>query len=150
MRAPRSLSTSVALIAALALVLIAATTTMAGGRPLSAAMTGVEEVPIGDLDGTGSASFTLNQGQGTICFSWTAQDISLPVTASHIHVAPAGTAGPVVVPLTADDDDGVASGCVSGVSKDLVKAIRQNPSGYYVNVHNAEFPGGAVRGQLEK
>jgi hypothetical protein len=26
--------------------------------------------------------------------------------------------------------------------------IRSNPSGFYVNVHNAKFPGGAIRGQF--
>jgi hypothetical protein len=40
-------------------------------------------------------------------------------------------------------------GCVTA-DKDLIKDIRQNPENYYVNVHNAAFPGGAVRGQLEK
>ena len=31
-----------------------------------------------------------------------------------------------------------------------MKDIRQNPEGYYFNVHNGDFPGGAVRGQLTK
>jgi hypothetical protein len=30
----------------------------------------------------------------------------------------------------------------------LAQKIADNPSGYYVNVHNATFGAGAVRGQL--
>ena len=28
--------------------------------------------------------------------------------------------------------------------------INRNPSAFYVNVHNGDFPNGAVRGQLSK
>ncbi len=145
---PRRLSIGIA-VAALSLALTG--TTLAAGRPLAGPqMTGAQEAPTpGDPDGTGSATFTLNQGRGQVCFSWTVQDIALPVTGSHIHIAPPGQGGPVVVPLTGSDADGVASGCVSA-DPELIKAIRQNPGAYYVNVHNAEFPGGAVRDQLEK
>jgi hypothetical protein len=71
-----------------------------------------------------------------------------PATAAHIHVGAAGVAGPVVVPLA--PPTGTSSGCVTGVSPELIKAITQNPQNYYVNVHNAEFPAGALRGQLSK
>ena len=58
-------------------------------------------------------------------------------------------AGPIVVSLTAPDANGLARGCVTVKRADL-RDIRWNPKMYYVNVHNAAFPGGAVRGQLSK
>lgn len=38
--------------------------------------------------------------------------------------------------------------CLTGLDKNLLKDILRNPESYYVNVHNAAFPNGAVRGQL--
>lgn len=120
-----------------------------GGRPLTATLTGAAEVPgPGDPDGSGTALITLNPGQQEVCFELSVSDIA-PATAAHIHVAPAGTAGPVVVPLAAPTD-GTSKGCVQDVDRDLIRAILHDPEQYYVNVHNAEFPPGAVRGQLSK
>jgi hypothetical protein len=119
-----------------------------GGRPLATTMTGAAEVPgPGDPDGSGTASITLNPGQGQVCFELTVSAIAT-ATAAHIHVGPAGVAGPVVVGL-APPTSGTSSGCVSA-DPELIKAIIQNPEEYYVNVHNADFPAGAVRGQLSK
>ena len=87
------------------------------------------------------------KGQGTIEYELTVENIA-PPTAAHIHIAPPGSPGPVVVPLTAPTD-GSSSG-VAQVDKELIKAIRKNPENYYVNVHNAVHPAGAVRGQLTK
>jgi hypothetical protein len=120
----------------------------AGGRPFTVTMTGADEAPgPADPDGSGTAHFTLNQGQGEICFELSVSNIA-PATASHIHEAAADVPGPIVVPLT-PPTNGTSSGCVD-VDPELIKAIRQNPEEYYVNVHNAEFPSGAVRGQLSK
>lgn len=136
-------------VAAGALTGFAVSTAVAGGRPLSTQMTGAAEAPDpGDPDGTGTASITVNPGQGEVCFELTVADIE-PATAAHIHVGPVGVAGPVVVALTAPTD-GSSSGCVDGVARELAKDLIQNPEAYYVNVHNAEFPAGAVRGQLGK
>ena len=122
---------------------------VAGGRPFTTTMTGAEEAPgPGDPDGSGTAHFTLNQGQREVCFRLTVSGIA-PATAAHIHRAPPGVPGPVVVPLT-PPTSGSSSGCVADVDAGLIKAIRQDPEAYYVNVHNADFPGGAVRGQLSK
>lgn len=128
-----------------------ASTAFAGGRPLTADMTGTNEFPgPGDSDGTGTARLTLNQGQGEICWSISVENITLPATAAHIHPGAAGTAGSPIVTLGAPGADGTSVGCVDGIAKSLVKQIRKNPSAYYVNVHNADFPSGAVRGQLSK
>jgi hypothetical protein len=123
------------------------------GRPLATTLTGAAEVPgPGDPDASGTAFITLNQGQGEVCFELSWAGIDGTVTAAHIHVGSATVAGPVVVPLFAGAFAGTdsASGCVSGVSEELIKAIRQDPANYYVNIHSDVFPAGAVRGQLAK
>ncbi len=131
-------------VVVMALALLPAVPALAGGRPLSAELTGAAEVPgPGDPDGSGFATVTLNQGLGEVCWDVTFSDIADPF-AAHIHVGAADAFGPVVVTLTP------GSGCVDGVDPGLIKAIRQNPSGYYVNVHTPEFPPGAIRGQLSK
>ena len=119
-----------------------------GGRPLTATLTGEAEVPgPGDPDGSGTANVRVNPGQGCISYDLTVENIQ-PATAAHIHEAPAGSAGGVVVGLDAPTD-GTSSGTVT-VDREEAKDIVQNPDEYYVNVHNAEYPGGAVRGQLSK
>jgi CHRD domain-containing protein len=121
----------------------------AAGRPFTTTLTGADERPgPGDPDGTGTASITLNQGKGEVCFHLVVSGIA-PATAAHIHLAPPTDPGPIVVPL-APPTTGESSGCVSDVDPELIKAIRQDPDAYYVNVHNAEFPAGALRGQLSK
>ena len=119
-----------------------------GGRRLTTRLSGAAEVPgPGDPDGTGRAVITLNQGQSQVCFELTVSNIA-PATAAHIHEGVVGQAGGVVVTLT-PPTTGSSKDCISA-SAELIKNIRQNPAGYYVNVHNQDFPDGAVRGQLAK
>ena len=119
-----------------------------GGRPLSTTLTGAAEVPgPGDTDGTGTASITLNHGKGEVCYELTVDKIAA-ANAAHIHVGAVDKAGPPVANLT-PPTNGSSKGCVE-LEKDKIKDILQNPANYYVNVHNAEFPDGAVRGQLGK
>ncbi len=133
------------LLTVLALTSIAA----ASGRTFTTTLTGAVEVPPGDPDGTGTATITLMPGTAQVCWEIQVSGITLPATASHIHEAPAGVAGPVVIPLSAPDANGFSSGCAN-VAREQILEIMRDPEGYYVNVHNVDYPSGALRGQLSK
>jgi CHRD domain len=100
--------------------------------------------------GTGTATITIDRNARTLCYTITTQNVALPLLAAHIHEAPVGEAGPVVVPLFTQPVNAATVGptCLTDLDKNLLKDIIRNPENYYVNVHNAPFPNGAVRGQL--
>jgi hypothetical protein len=139
------------LLTVLALTSIAAY----GGRQFTTTLTGEAEVNAlgvpnqGDPDGIGTAIITLNYGQSAICWEISVSGITLPATAAHIHEATVTAPGPVVVPLSAPDASGFSSGCAT-VDRAEIKDIIQHPEEYYVNVHNVDYPSGALRGQLSK
>lgn len=134
------------LVVITAFVLTAAVA-QAGGKTLTATLTGAAEVPgPGDPDGSGEATVTLNSGRGEICYELSVTLIA-PAVAAHIHVGTVTVAGPVVVSLVPPTP--TSSGCTSA-DPVLIKAIMKNPEQYYVNVHNADYPAGALRGQLSK
>jgi hypothetical protein len=145
----------VLLIGALLATLVLAVAAYAdgGGRPFSIPLTGAAEAPgPGDPNATGQADLRLNQGQREVCFEISWANVDGTVNAAHIHIAPVGDPGPVIVPLFAGSFGGTdaVSGCVDA-PRDLIKAIRKNPSAYYVNVHSLpSFGPGAIRGQLSK
>ena len=119
------------------------------GKKLTVVLTGAAEVlGPGDTNGSGTASVWLNQGQTQVCYEISVSNIEV-ATMAHIHEGAADAAGPVVITLMTPGADGKSKGCVDA-SADLIKRIRQTPENFYVNVHNAAFPDGAVRGQLAK
>jgi hypothetical protein len=109
---------------------------------LSATLDGPSETPPGDPNGTGAFSATVDADKGSFCYTISSEGIAAP-TAAHVHTGAAGVAGGPVISI----DPKGTNECVS-VEPDVLKAIVDNPAGYYVNIHNADFPGGAVRGQL--
>jgi len=121
-------------------------TPTSGGRAFDVVLTGETESPTGDPVGTGTSTVRLRAGQGQICYELSVSNLAT-AAAAHIHRAAAGASGPVVVPLTTPSAAGSSSGCAT-VVRTLVAAILADPASYYVNVHTAEFPAGAVRGQL--
>jgi hypothetical protein len=115
--------------------------------PMTTTLSGSAEVPgPGSPDGTGQAMVTIDPAQATVCYDLTVT-LAPPAAAAHIHRGAADASGPVVVPFDAPSS-GSSSGCVQGVDAALIADIMQSPAGFYVNVHNPDFPQGAIRGQL--
>jgi CHRD domain len=161
----RALFPVAAALAAAGVSTIAMTTSSAGAGPeattsalpptagLFAQLRGVKEVSpagrrgAGDPDGYGSFS-AITPGGNRLCYGYAVFNILKP-TAAHIHRGGAGVNGPVVIPLGLSrlGSPGTISGC-GPVPAALITQIRTNPGGFYVNVHNGPYPGGAIRGQL--
>jgi hypothetical protein len=118
-----------------------------------AKLSGANEVPgPGDPDGTGKGKVEIDVAAGEVCFKFSWEDIATP-TLGHIHHAPTGVAGPIVVglldnipPDVLESDDDVR-GCVNA-DPALLADIVAHPDQYYMNLHNPRFPAGAIRGQL--
>jgi CHRD domain len=154
----------------LALTVLLATGGVATARQttvtLTARLSGAQEVPAADPDGSGKAFVMIDVEAGEVCFDIKSlSDVGTP-NRGHIHEGAAGVNGPIVVPFfelrvppadpgapaTDPRNDALESGrlmdCVPGDPVILARIVA-NPGGFYVNVHNARFPGGALRCQLE-
>ena len=123
------------------------------GTTLSTQLTGAQECNnagqcgVGDPDGAGTAVVRFRPDAGLVCFDIAVQNIRLPSVGAHIHRGAAGSNGPIVVGFRAPEASGTSSGCVTAAAA-LINEIVANPTGFYVNVHTTDFPGGAIRGQL--
>lgn len=121
------------------LALALAVPVAAQAQSLSAILTGANEVGGGDPDGVGFATVSFNGG--TISYAVLVNGIGAP-TAAHIHRGTIGQNGDPVVTFNPPAFGSTAA------DPGLLAEILANPSQFYVNVHTAEFPSGAVRGQL--
>lgn len=110
-----------------------------------ATLSGANEVPPCDADGSGTATITITGT--TVAYGITVANIDLPPVAQHIHIGAAGTNGAIVVNLPGTWVGNTLTGTTTTTPAQAA-AIIANPSGFYVNVHTTLCPGGAVRGQL--
>lgn len=115
---------------------------MPGSGAARVTLSGGEEVPPVNTEGSGSGSFRLAD-DGTISGSVTTKGV--PGTMAHIHLGAAGKNGPVIVPLNKKGDTySVPAG--RKLSASQVKAFKAGE--LYVNVHSNKHKGGEVRAQL--
>jgi hypothetical protein len=144
-----------------AVLLVTTAMALADGRPLATTLSGAEEVTTppggpapGDPNGTGTAELTLNAGMEEVCYELTWANLDGTVQRAHIHEAPAGVNGGITVSLFEGESfagTGSASGCDLGdATRDEIRRILNDPSGFYVNIHDTVRPAGAIRGQLDR
>lgn len=151
-----------AVIAAFTLLMVLMPGQAAIGKPFDdrflVKLSGENEVPAtehGKADRV-NARVTL-VGDGEICVKFSQIKLTdgeaLPV-AGHIHAAPAGVNGPVVVHLFGGGGGSPAAPAdypvevCSTAAQTTYDAILADPSSYYVNLHNPTHPAGVMRGQL--
>ena len=125
-------------------------------------MTGAQEPGgTGDPNASGSATLTLSPGAKEVCYALSWANVGNTtddrVWGGHIHIGPAGVNGDIFIHLfggppaemnTSFLGTDSTSGCVDAPSSAIARVIA-NPSGYYVNIHSNDYPGGAIRGQLD-
>lgn len=140
-------------IAALAVVGLAPASQAHGSKAkYEVELSGDNEVPPVATDGEGEARFRV-RSDGTVRFRVVVEDLRAPVAAAHIHMAPAGVNGPVIVDLLANADRVRTNGDKTKFRGSFVMPdgfiANANAGLLYVNVHTSAVPSGEVRGQLE-
>jgi hypothetical protein len=109
-------------------------------------MVGANEVPAASSSGSGFARFTFNDQTRELTYAvWLRGLSSNQVTASHIHRAPPGVAGPPVYTLATAPFDSIA-GSITLTEADVADLKAGN---FYVNIHSTGNPAGFARGQLK-
>ncbi|HEX7188806.1 MAG TPA: CHRD domain-containing protein [Actinomycetes bacterium] len=98
----------------------------------------------GDPNGRGQFSWSLDGRE--LCYLLSVRRIGT-AAAAHIHRGRIGVAGPVRVELEAPRP--ASADCVT-LSSTLSTALREHPRRFYVNVHTAAYPNGAIRAQLTR
>ena len=112
-----------------------------GGLRLTAALN-----PVSGASGSGSAVVRIDVRRARLCYRLTTS--GLTATAAHIHEHVGS--GPVVVPLATPNENGGSQGCTDEVDPALLRRIANDPSHFYVNVHTAALPRGAIQGDLTR
>ncbi|MFI5689557.1 CHRD domain-containing protein [Streptomyces sp. NPDC051636] len=161
--AARRKSLTVAAVAVAAAGCIAGTaipaqaTTGHAGRAatiLAASLRGANEVPVaggpavGDKDGAALEFLKVQGNKVSVAVAW--RHTGKP-TSLHIHQGAKGTNGGVKIDFgkLLDKATGhTVTGTVKVNDTALLKKLTTDPGSFYANLHTAEFPGGAVRGQL--
>jgi hypothetical protein len=161
----------IAAIAVLTAVLVAGPAIRANekGQKFRAELSGGEEVPAVTTETNGRARIVFNEDETKLEFELRVRK-GLRVRQAHIHCAPEGVNGPIIVFLAGNHNPGwdvdgawvdnatatdanivaqTATGCPSVITnlRELAEEMRRGNT--YVNVHTTANPSGEARGQLE-
>ena len=106
-------------------------------------LSGAEEVPPVTTSATGTGTITVRPDRSV---NGSVTTTGINATMAHIHQAPRGANGPVIVPLTKTGENTWSVPTGSTLTEAQYEAYRAG--NLYVNVHSAAFPGGELRAQL--
>jgi CHRD domain/Bacterial Ig domain/PKD-like domain/Ig-like domain CHU_C associated/CS domain len=114
---------------------------------VSTTLSGASEVPANASTATGIVSGTFDKVTKQLLLTISFNGLSANASAAHIHKGAVGANGGVVigfsgVPAATSGSFTYSGTLTAGQETDLLAGL------YYVNVHNASFPGGEIRGQL--
>ena len=107
-------------------------------------LSGSQEVPPVNTGASGSATVAVGADCSVIA---SVTVTGMTANAAHIHQAPAGANGPVIVPFTKSGDNAFVAPPGAKMNEAQCAAYRQGNT--YVNVHSAAHPPGEVRAQLK-
>ena len=127
---------------------------------LKATLSGSNQVPADSSLGTGTATLTFLTASQTIMYDVVYSGLSTSALEAHIHFGPAGANGPIILPFMPSPSG--TSGELMGMLS-AANLINQGSSGIntfsdianaglagklYVNIDDANYPSGEIRGQL--
>jgi hypothetical protein len=130
------------LAAAMSLALLAFSAT-AFGADIKVTLSGANEVPPVTTSATGGGTVTVG-ADGAVSGGVTTTGVA--GTAAHIHEAPAGKNGGVIVPMVKSGDSGWTFAPGAKLTEAQMASLKAG--NLYINVHSAANPGGELRGQL--
>jgi hypothetical protein len=106
-----------------------------------AQLSGAQEVGPNSSTATGTGSVIFDPA--TLGITYKMQHTVVDAVAGHIHQAPVGVNGPVIVPFTL-----VGQGASGTATLTADQATALQAAGLYMNIHSNAFPGGEIRGVL--
>ncbi|MDB5365615.1 MAG: hypothetical protein JWM77_1542 [Rhodospirillales bacterium] len=147
----------------LAASLLSFATVPASAVPITfqATLRGAEEVPPTSSTATGFATFVADTVAETVSVDLSVSGLTTPSVAGHLHFAPPGVAGPIILPFTGLPNTTAFTYSHSFTAADLTNSVTTGIATFgallsaieagntYANVHTTNFPGGEIRGQLE-
>ena len=128
-----------------AVALAVAASGIALGADVKVTLAGAQEVPPVKTEATGTGTISIGDDKA-VGGSITTKGIK--GSAAHIHEAPAGKNGGVIVPLAKGSADGTWD-VPQGAKLSDAQLASFKAGNLYVNVHSAAYPDGEIRGQLK-
>ncbi|HET8609470.1 MAG TPA: CHRD domain-containing protein [Burkholderiales bacterium] len=117
---------------------------LAFGESVKVTLSGDQEVPAVKTSASGSGTITINDDKTV---SGSVKTTGVKGTMAHIHEAPAGKNGPVIIPLTKSGDGTWSVPAGAKLNDDQYKAFKNGD--LYVNVHSDAHKAGEIRAQLK-